>query len=87
MNCKATQPPSGGCELKHTQRGWQRDAISQPPSGGCELKLRTRHRGAVAGDNGAAIGRGVDFERTCLRVVALVTQGLLAWKAAIVRGR
>ena len=36
----ATQPPLGGCVLKHFQGNPQRIAEVQPPLGGCVLKLR-----------------------------------------------
>ena len=34
-----TQPPSGGCVLKHCTGGFSREMTNQPPSGGCVLKL------------------------------------------------
>ena len=35
----ASQPPSGGCELKREKGGGVSHGLDQPPSGGCELKL------------------------------------------------
>ncbi len=35
---KTTQPPSGGCVLKHYRRAKSFDSTGQPPSGGCVLK-------------------------------------------------
>jgi len=35
----ATQPPSGGCVLKHNMRPKSECRGTQPPSGGCVLKL------------------------------------------------
>ena len=33
-----TQPPSGGCVLKHGLKASARKDVYQPPSGGCVLK-------------------------------------------------
>ena len=33
-----SQPPSGGCVLKHSTYGLVYNALYQPPSGGCVLK-------------------------------------------------
>ena len=34
-----SQPPSGGCVLKHGEARAENDEFVQPPSGGCVLKL------------------------------------------------
>ena len=36
---KQTQPPSGGCVLKHQMPADNIKTLNQPPSGGCVLKL------------------------------------------------
>ena len=39
---RLSQPPSGGCVLKHKKLKISVDNIGQPPSGGCVLKPLTR---------------------------------------------
>ena len=38
-----SQPPSGGCVLKHRSGETVTHCQTQPPSGGCVLKLLTQH--------------------------------------------
>ena len=42
-----TQPPSGGCVLKHKKSPLTLLSKGQPPSGGCVLKPRYTNRSSV----------------------------------------
>ena len=51
-----SQPPSGGCVLKHRVSRFDGYIIQQPPSGGCVLK-RCTHQNVLNNASAAAFGR------------------------------
>ena len=64
---RGTQPPSGGCVLKHVLLLLDVAVVVQPPSGGCVLKLR--HGGGIPCFSGPAA-----FGRLCVETMLRISQ-------------
>ena len=59
---EVTQPPSGGCVLKHMISALIKSLRNQPPSGGCVLKHQMC-------DNHQTIDQPAAFGRLCVETI------------------